>query len=100
MEQNNPRDHRWKALIPPPVILLSGIDLKIRQARLADLSTIAQFNTRMALETEQRKLDPGRVQLGVRGLLDDPAKGAYFVAEAEGTIVGQLLITYEWSDWR
>ena len=58
----------------------------------------------MALETEQRHLDIERVRLGVKGLLSDPPKGTYFVAEVEdGTapaIVGQLLITYEWSDWR
>jgi GNAT superfamily N-acetyltransferase len=54
----------------------------------------------MARETEQRDLDPKRVRDGVRALLDDPAKGIYFVAEAEGAVAGQLLLTYEWSDWR
>ncbi len=58
----------------------------------------------MALETERRQLDTGRVQQGVRALLNDPAKGIYFVAEtgpdATRTVVGQLLLTYEWSDWR
>jgi GNAT superfamily N-acetyltransferase len=24
----------------------------------------------------------------------------YFVAEVDGTVVGQLMVTYEWSDWR
>ena len=58
----------------------------------------------MAWETEKRRLDPERVRAGVIALLGDPAKGVYFVAEAErdGTLMvaGQLLITYEWSDWR
>lgn len=58
----------------------------------------------MALETEHRQLDIERVREGVKGLLSDPAKGAYYLAEIEtdgaATIVGQLLITYEWSDWR
>ncbi len=58
----------------------------------------------MALETERRRLDIQRVRDGVKGLLSDPAKGAYFLAEIDNngtpTIVGQLLITYEWSDWR
>ena len=58
----------------------------------------------MAWETEQRRLDPERVRLGVAALLNDAAKGRYFVAEVEngGRVVvgGQLLITYEWSDWR
>jgi len=32
--------------------------------------------------------------------LTDPTKGIYYVAEMEGAVVGQLMITYEWSDWR
>lgn len=54
----------------------------------------------MALETESRRLNPQRVLKGVTALLSDPAKGTYYVAEAGGKIIGQLLITYEWSDWR
>lgn len=37
---------------------------------------------------------------GVAALLNDPGKGIYFLAEVEGRIAGQLLITNEWSDWR
>jgi GNAT superfamily N-acetyltransferase len=81
-----------------------AIKTKIREAKLADTAIIADFNARMALETEQRRLDIHRVRNGVHALLSDPTKGAYFIAEAEAdgaiTIVGQLLITYEWSDWR
>ena len=33
-------------------------------------------------------------------LLEDRAPGRYWVAERGGQVVGQLLITYEWSDWR
>ena len=32
--------------------------------------------------------------------MEDSAKGIYFVAESDGALAGQLLITYEWSDWR
>jgi GNAT superfamily N-acetyltransferase len=81
-----------------------AIKTKIREAKLTDTAIIADFNARMALETEQRTLDIERVRQGVQALLSDPAKGAYFIAEIEtdGTtsIAGQLLITYEWSDWR
>jgi GNAT superfamily N-acetyltransferase len=76
----------------------------IREAKLTDTAIIADFNARMALETEQRNLDIERVRQGVHALLSDPAKGAYFISEIEAdgstTIAGQLLITYEWSDWR
>jgi GNAT superfamily N-acetyltransferase len=37
---------------------------------------------------------------GVAALIKSPARGTYFVAEEKGEVVGQLLITYEWSDWR
>ena len=58
----------------------------------------------MARETEGLQLDPQRVLAGVTALLGASEKGAYFVAEVEPDggqcIAGQLLITYEWSDWR
>ena len=60
---------------------------------------VAQFNVELARESENLSLDPARVRAGVEALLRDPAKGTYFVAEAGGAVVGQLLITREWSDW-
>src|SRR6266705_6917547 len=78
--------------------------ITIRAATLSDTAVVADFNLRMAWETEQRRLDISRVQAGVAALLSDSAKGTYFLAETEkdgATVVnGQLLITYEWSDWR
>jgi GNAT superfamily N-acetyltransferase len=67
---------------------------------LSDAPVIAEFNAQLALETEQRRLDLERVRQGVLALLRDPAKGAYYLADVDGKVVGQLLITYEWSDWR
>ncbi len=61
---------------------------------------IAEFNLRLALETEALRLDPACVDRGVAALLKDSAKGIYYLAEVEGQVVGQLMITYEWSDWR
>jgi GNAT superfamily N-acetyltransferase len=66
----------------------------------ADADVVARFNVELARESENLALDPARVRAGVEALLRDPAKGTYFVAEAEGAVVGQLLITHEWSDWR
>ena len=78
--------------------------ITIRAATLSDTALVADFNLRMAWETEQCRLDISRVQAGVAALLNDSAKGTYFLAETEkdgATVVaGQLLITYEWSDWR
>lgn len=74
--------------------------MKIRKARLADTAIIADFNCRLAWETEQVRLNPATVNRGVAALLKDAAKGIYFIVEQDGVVIGQLLITYEWSDWR
>jgi len=76
------------------------MNFSIRDATAADAATIADYNSRMAEETEGRTLDPGAIGPGVAAVLADPAKGCYWVAELEQKIVGQLMVTYEWSDWR
>ena len=72
----------------------------IRRATLADLDTIVAFNQAMALESENKTLDLSTVTAGVRRALEDPGRSVYFVAEVDGTIVGQTMVTMEWSDWR
>jgi GNAT superfamily N-acetyltransferase len=76
------------------------MQISLRQATLSDAPTIAHFNTLLAFETEQINLDHDRLLNGVEALLRDPTKGFYVVAEHNEVIVGQLMITYEWSDWR
>ena len=72
----------------------------IREAQPGDAATIADYNAAMARETEGKALDPACVGPGVQALFDDPSRGRYWVGEADGQIVGQLMVTYEWSDWR
>ena len=72
----------------------------IRPPTPADVPVIAEFNHRLAHETEHLTLDLPLVNLGVAAVLADPAKGSYWVAEAQGEVIGQLMITFEWSDWR
>jgi ribosomal protein S18 acetylase RimI-like enzyme len=75
--------------------------MKIRNAETGDAGVLADFNSRIALETENWKLEPSTIAAGVKAVLADKSKGIYFVAEAPtGEVIGQLLITYEWSDWR
>src|SRR5687767_2743552 len=76
------------------------LKLQIRDATLADAATIADFNQRLAMETEDKRLDDATLRRGVQRLLADGTRGRYFVACRDGQIVGQLMITYEWSDWR
>jgi GNAT superfamily N-acetyltransferase len=71
-----------------------------RSATPADISAIADFQKAMALETEDLQLDPEVAGKGVAAVCDNPARGRYYVAEQDGQILGSLLITYEWSDWR
>lgn len=72
----------------------------IRIGNIEDLETIAQFNYLMALETENLRLNKEILLQGVKEILSDPEKGIYFVYEKEGCVIGQLMITKEWSDWR
>jgi GNAT superfamily N-acetyltransferase len=74
--------------------------ITLRPAQLADADTIMEFNCRLARETEGRELDPSRIGPGVRAVLADATKGRYLVAECDGRVVGQLMLTFEWSDWR
>lgn len=74
--------------------------LTLRLARTADASVIAGFNQAMALETEHKSLDPALVGPGVQAVLENDRRGFYLVAERGGEIVGALMVTYEWSDWR
>lgn len=74
--------------------------LTIRIATEDDLETLATFNEAMARETEDKTLDPATVRAGVHALLNDPSRGFYLVAEHESDVVGALMVTTEWSDWR
>lgn len=73
---------------------------RIRPAEINDAGTIADFNCRLAAESENKTLDPETVKRGVHALLQVPSRGRYFVAETDGEIVGQIMHTFEWSDWR
>lgn len=74
--------------------------LKIRDAAPADAATIADFNSQLAAETEDRELDRSLICAVVDALLADSTKGRCWVAEHEGRLVGQIVVTYEWSEWR
>lgn len=75
-------------------------DILIRLATVEDWETIADFNCRLALETEGKQLDSDTISAGVRTLLTDTRHGRYFIACQQGRIVGQMMHTKEWSDWR
>ncbi len=74
--------------------------ITIRQATAADVDTVCEFNRLLALETENKTLDSGVLKPGVTAMLTDSAKGLYFLATEKDNILGQMGVTYEWSDWR
>jgi GNAT superfamily N-acetyltransferase len=72
----------------------------VRAAGPADAERIADFSRRLALESEGIVLDPARVAEGVRLGLETTARARYWMAEDGGEVVGQCMVTTEWSDWR
>jgi len=72
----------------------------LRLATEEDSDSIIGFQLLMAKESEGIDLNRDTLKDGVLAVFRDPQKGKYFVAEDNGKIVGSLLTTYEWSDWR
>ena len=72
----------------------------VRDARPDDVDTLMGFQLAMAAETEDKGLDPARLQRGIDYLLTHPAEGFYLMADLEGIAAGSLMVTFEWSDWR
>ncbi len=76
------------------------VQLQIRPATPQDLEIIVRWNILLAEESEAKKLSPQVLTKGVEQVLADPRKGRYFLAVVDGQPIGQMMITYEWSDWR
>lgn len=72
----------------------------IRPATRADLDVLVEFNAALAFETEGKHLDRAVLERGVAGVFEDPRRGFYLLAEDPPSVLGGLLVTYEWSDWR
>jgi GNAT superfamily N-acetyltransferase len=76
------------------------MQITIREAQKANSEIIVRFQEEMAWNTERIRLDHNTVQQGVKAVLDNEALGIYYVAIVDNDVVGSLLTTYEWSDWR
>ncbi len=81
---------------------MSETGIEIRFAVATDADTLVTFNRLMAEETEGKCLDLRVLRAGVAAVLpggmDRP--GRYLVAARRGRLVGALMYTWEWSDWR
>ena len=83
--------------------MLNDIDknsLNVRSGDICDVDEIVNFNINMALETEGIILEEATLARGVAAVFSDSTLGFYMIAELESTVIGQLMITKEWSDWR
>ena len=74
--------------------------MNIRKALNKDIDVIARYNYNLAYETENKILDMNILTKGVEAIIKDENKGIYHVCEINGEVVGQIMYTYEWSDWR
>lgn len=74
--------------------------LTCRRSRPDDLANLAAWNVAMALETEGIALDPATVRSGVTRVLAGDVGAWYVIAEVADQVVGQCMVTVEWSDWR
>jgi ribosomal protein S18 acetylase RimI-like enzyme len=72
----------------------------IRKANINDLKVLVDFQQRLAQESEGLHLDEAKLTAGMKSLLEDSAKGIYYLVEDNNEPVACHLITYEWSDWR
>jgi ribosomal protein S18 acetylase RimI-like enzyme len=74
-------------------------ELLIRQGEAKDIVSIAKFNILAAKESEGRELANENAYEGVKAVIEDSRKGFYLIAEVGSEMVGQLMVTNEWSDW-
>ncbi len=74
--------------------------MKVSKAQQSDIKEIIQFNINMAMETENKKLNKETVTKGVQEVFNTPSLGYYIIVKDSSGILGCLMITYEWSDWR
>lgn len=77
-----------------------ALPIEIKEADLSALAYLTQANIDLALETEDLALERPIVEAGTRAVLEDSKLGVYFLALHKGEIIGSMLITKEWSDWR
>ena len=74
--------------------------MTVQPAEREDIRPIIEFQLKMAMETEDLKLDPAVVTKGVEAIFNDHSKGRYYVAKEQDVVIGCLLTTPEWSEWR
>ena len=81
------------------------MEITVRGAVAGDIRVLVDFNLRMAEETEGKSLDGETLAAGVEAVVvgtesEGVPTGRDLVAEVDGRVVGAVMHTWEWSDWR
>lgn len=92
-----------KQFAPAAISLNDGVTAPSTPHRTAPLVTSLHLTPPQ--ETEDLELPADVVRKGVLAVLSGTAHATYFLLEThtdtpQAQIVAQLMITYEWSDWR
>jgi GNAT superfamily N-acetyltransferase len=79
---------------------MTSYTLRVRAAYPREIAPLVDFNRALARASERRELERERLVGGVAAVFAEPARGTYHVALRGDELVGALLVTHEWSDWR
>lgn len=74
--------------------------ITVRAATRTDVPLLVANNLAMAWETEELRLDESVLRAGVERVFSGDVGARYWLACDGDTVVGQLMVTTEWSDWR
>ena len=86
--------------VPTSPLRKGEASVHVRLAELRDIDDIVGFNAALAWESEGKCLDLAVLRRGVARVLATPTLGRYLVAEVQGQVIGQTMLTYELTDWR
>jgi GNAT superfamily N-acetyltransferase len=76
------------------------MEFTVEKAGLNDRDVIVENIMRMALESEGKELERSTVVSAMDRFLRDPSRGFYLLVRRDGRVVGQCMITSEFSDWK
>ncbi|EAY25130.1 GNAT family N-acetyltransferase [Microscilla marina] len=75
-------------------------NIYIETASVQDAELLADLQCKMAWETEEYMLDRNTVLQGLQALFNDVSKGIYYKVTHNEQVIGCMLNTFEWSEWR
>ena len=82
---------------------MSEIRSIVRDATPNDVEFLFNFNQALALETENRHIPDNTLRAGISKAIEHGNRLKYWVAcevERPDNPIGQIAVSYEWSDWR